>query len=385
MLRPAVYASCLFCFGVCFMLQAWDALSKYLEGAVTISVRRRQDPNLLFPSLAFCPSHGYNRSAMSEMGLHEEQWRVGGKYHPFHPPANRQEADEWFESSTYSAESLITSAYFFNGTSEKIKWLFRKGQWGNESFLAAQGVGSFDFGRCYVMSCLLPIQSFADFMRIRLNFPEGVDEIRMESFGRGMELFGIATNYWQGPVQQLVVRPGLNHFIEVKKSSLALLSQSGERCQKSCSLRNEMSCFYHASLRFMDRPICYWPILAPWSYDNATVCGSYDALYEANSIISKSKYRVNARSVCPPCCNSFDFTYSVRTAPSRIKNSALIIFYFQDLRTEFGEEKLLYDFNNIVAAVGGSIGLFLGFSFLEFSLKVFDCVRRKNRIIQVPI
>ncbi len=52
--------------------------------------------------------------------------------------------------------------------------------------------------------------------------------------------------------------------------------------------------------------------------------------------------------------------------------------YFRDHYVETSREVILYDGNTIVAAVGGSLGLFLGFSCLEFVTCLFDWVARKT-------
>ena len=40
------------------------------------------------------------------------------------------------------------------------------------------------------------------------------------------------------------------------------------------------------------------------------------------------------------------------------------------------EEYLLFDFNSIIASVGGSMGLFLSFSFLECLLISYDIIQK---------
>ncbi len=44
--------------------------------------------------------------------------------------------------------------------------------------------------------------------------------------------------------------------------------------------------------------------------------------------------------------------------------------YFGEIETTITKQVVLYDFNTIVAGIGGSLGLFLGFSFLDLGLKI---------------
>ena len=47
------------------------------------------------------------------------------------------------------------------------------------------------------------------------------------------------------------------------------------------------------------------------------------------------------------------------------ENSTILYLFYTDMAVPTHEEYLLYDFNAIVSAVGGSLGLFLGFSCYE--------------------
>ncbi len=60
--------------------------------------------------------------------------------------------------------------------------------------------------------------------------------------------------------------------------------------------------------------------------------------------------------------------------PFFTENHTEIYFYWENLDVLVEEEYLLMDFNAIVSAVGGSLGLFLGFSCLDFLLKMLSRV-----------
>ncbi len=47
------------------------------------------------------------------------------------------------------------------------------------------------------------------------------------------------------------------------------------------------------------------------------------------------------------------------------------------------EEYLLYDFNDIIAAVGGSLGLFLGFSCLQVAFRSNVCKSTRRHLLRV--
>lgn len=56
-----------------------------------------------------------------------------------------------------------------------------------------------------------------------------------------------------------------------------------------------------------------------------------------------------------------------------VPNGYMIFLSFHDGMLIREEEYFVYDFNAIVAAVGGGLGLFLGFSVLSVAMKLISC------------
>ena len=53
--------------------------------------------------------------------------------------------------------------------------------------------------------------------------------------------------------------------------------------------------------------------------------------------------------------------------------------YFKRVEETIVEEYVLVDFFDILAAVGGSMGLFLGFSFFDFGVGIKDWMNAKKQ------
>ena len=62
--------------------------------------------------------------------------------------------------------------------------------------------------------------------------------------------------------------------------------------------------------------------------------------------------------------------------------NAEIFFSFNTPTTMIIEEYLLYDFVGILGSVGGSLGLFLGFSFLGLFSELIDLLQSKLNKVQ---
>ena len=54
--------------------------------------------------------------------------------------------------------------------------------------------------------------------------------------------------------------------------------------------------------------------------------------------------------------------------PNNIESDKGIWFWLEGPKFKVEEEYLVYNFSGIVGTVGGSLGLFIGFSFLDFML-----------------
>ena len=75
-------------------------------------------------------------------------------------------------------------------------------------------------------------------------------------------------------------------------------------------------------------------------------------------------------SECPRPCEEIVIKTTKRSTPLEVEinpllNLSIIVMKYEDNQMDVLEEYLIFDFNAIVVAVGGSLGLFLGFSFFQ--------------------
>ena len=74
---------------------------------------------------------------------------------------------------------------------------------------------------------------------------------------------------------------------------------------------------------------------------------------------------------CPSTCTNTGYRVSV-TENQNFDDSVRFYVYYKNNDYSFSEETDMYDFNAIVAGVGGSLGLFLAFSCRGFLVGVLD-------------
>ena len=76
-----------------------------------------------------------------------------------------------------------------------------------------------------------------------------------------------------------------------------------------------------------------------------------------------------------PCIqNSFDIVATKRDIPGVASNKSWIMMYYPTNQTRIEAEYELFGLTSIIASVGGSMGLFLGFSCLDSAMGILEKV-----------
>ena len=69
--------------------------------------------------------------------------------------------------------------------------------------------------------------------------------------------------------------------------------------------------------------------------------------------------------LCPNSCTEISYEMTSKSIPHDLSDMAFISMYYQSDHLRLLEEYLVFDFTSILVAIGGSLGLFLGFSFFQ--------------------
>ena len=100
--------------------------------------------------------------------------------------------------------------------------------------------------------------------------------------------------------------------------------------------------------------------------------------YEAQFISYDKSDMVRSISVLKNIKTKTSEKIPMNAVSKPVETSAIFFFYSTtDIRVESVE--ILVDFNSFISSVGGSLGLFLGFSFLGFLSLFYDCIKTLYR------
>ena len=78
---------------------------------------------------------------------------------------------------------------------------------------------------------------------------------------------------------------------------------------------------------------------------------------------------------CSKACTTFQYTGKIKQFHNFTNNSREVIlgywFNFED-EVEVFEEYQIYEITNVIGSIGGTLGLFVGFSFFDISTKLIN-------------
>ena len=61
----------------------------------------------------------------------------------------------------------------------------------------------------------------------------------------------------------------------------------------------------------------------------------------------------------------------------KVNEEFWMYYYYETMETEINTESLIVDMSNLIGAIGGNMGLFLGFSFLSIFVFTLDLIQSK--------
>lgn len=126
--------------------------------------------------------------------------------------------------------------------------------------------------------------------------------------------------------------------------------------------------------------LCWIPLadffIKQMNISSIEACYTRENMNTINNVMQETMSKAESKIIsCPELCSADLFTLSENENPifsEKSENVTEVYLSWDDLDVLIEEEYLLLDFNAIVSAVGGSLGLFLGFSCLDFLLKLLS-------------
>lgn len=331
-----------------------------------------------------------------ELQIGDHQWGMETEFSNeslWTPPVSNQQLNEWWEKSTYSLNSIFKHVYYYEGEKggEYLTIFSDDPKLNNKSHSNVAKffeINSPVYGRCAILTFIRPVQNIADYIKVTLKYPEEMNIVKVFAFEKGLERFGITRDYWIGHFKLFNMKKDESYNLGIVKKTRELDPETAN-CLPDYTTDDWTMCLVEHTIALGKQKdiiqgcnMCYWPtikyILNSSETDN--VCRTTENLKCTFGVSTRALLRANSQRDCAVSCRVDEYSYHDRSTPYAIEGEGFSKFfmYFNQIEVEFSREHRLYDLNNIVAAVGGSMGLFLGFSFFETVLKVINMLSQKG-------
>ena len=190
--------------------------------------------------------------------------------------------------------------------------------------------------------------------------------------------FGIHLNVWKESEEFLV------HF-EINSSKSYELKLKSEQTnfianEDKCSTeKSYYQCIGQEILKFKYcYPLYYKDLVTLAAHQNLTICQTFLENSQMKSKLFEFLIESNSFQKCKPFCSFYGYKGKISQRQGGFaseiggSNSVTFIYSWQSTDLMISQEYLVYDIIGIIGSIGGSLGLFLGFSFLEFIIGILN-------------
>ena len=225
------------------------------------------------------------------------------------------------------------------------------------------------FGRCY-----------------SLQVPPNVTTVNVILFPHQTSVYVHAPGNFLGSSSKATAElmpPETRTAVEVLYETFKVLSFDGEKCQNDKGYRRD-NCLYSASqevIKAKYKNLSFVKLLilqeseneigctTPFHPDKSNICLEYNKAYEAVRIFEDITLRnlTKANQLCPKPCQQYTISFtSYKEMSSKYFNGAMLLIQFPKY-IRVSRSYYSYTLLELLAEVGGYVGLFLGVSIIQIS------------------
>ena len=359
-LKVSIYVTLFLAFVIFYL---YDQITQFIKGSTTFTTTFIKTENLPLPVLLVCIP-GVKQSAIDKYGYSTALEIIYDENEEY-KTANKTPLEMVMEQSLILGQDVDISISFFLGTSYHLNLGLSEDQ-----KLETKQVFSTS-GICYLIETKYPIQHFTESTWFSLTlkaknatFAEILSE---QSLHNNIQIFITSNDTWQGfylyswqyfdvPNVMIPIDTGIQSFVEINPRMINF--RNGVDDVKKCinDLIGKINCSH----------LCY-----PVAYNqigDLPDCKSYqDMMCMINNGYFNPYFDVNF-GLCLRPANAMVFKSKVIiTRPSKkFSDEIFLWFKYSTDQLEINEEVPILGVTTLIGSVGGSLGLFLGFSCYEY-------------------
>ena len=360
---------------LCFIFHANLQFKKFLHGDTTLATRALNMEKLKYPVITLCPTYSFKTDVIKLAGFPPNFW-MSLSPEDWNPNMTIKDWKDFLDNSTYRIDELASSIKLHNG------FVIDKLELKDNELITIKKVPTSYRGICYSISLNLLTESPTDYVKIYFKHPSKENDLNIFYHEAFEETYLMAFDYWimqpnmqilkseYGYSNELVVKhhwkkPGTancNEKATTKTQHYCIAQEIIEKC-KPCSFP------FHSILQEIEKKL----------EQKTKICSSPLELKDSQNCISKTI--INSRkSKCLRPCSLWMLELYPRQKPLHglVVNESVISFYYRHLEVEESKEYVLVDFVTALSGIGGSMGIFLGFSFLDIGFNIIKWIISKT-------
>ena len=251
--------------------------------------------------------------------------------------------------------------------------------------------------KCYKVSSDMEIRNgelLCNTMRFNIDkletdYPKGMKMIiASETNADGVVFTG-------GFVEGDVIEANFDLNAEPKTSTLVTMQQKNNEylpLTSNCSTENSLfQCIADITLELIMNGTCPTKCIPPINKSlvkfatkesKLPLCHNHEDNFCMGYMLLQRIMEVNTLESCPKSCKQVEYLGKVVNTDSLQRSWPVdmdveVCYGFETMRVKVDEEYLIYSFADMVGAIGGSFGLFLGFSFLDQLFVLLEMLQQK--------
>ncbi|XP_059096265.1 acid-sensing ion channel 5-like [Tigriopus californicus] len=342
-----------------FLLQSYLCVVKFLERKIVDETLTVEQDEEFLPCLTLC-GYPYRSDLTGNMIL------------------NRQLSHYCPPNATDFIECLGAGHFTLDDMVEDTQWLITgrsldKSWWGEATY-------NFFNGKCFTLRIDTPSKAnfVMDMVLMRFNWTT----LQRHKMNMRIQIHG-DEGYLPNPIYgkeflhrqivDFIPSPLKYTGVLVNKKKRTNINYPKGRCQEDPNW-DIIRCIEEYIIRKIG---CTYPWILRANLDGVKNCSTREEFGKLlgvhGAILNTSPSKLPKLTGCPPPCTLNDFAIATRDVNfgGVIGNSTGITYYLGTTNLEVTKETWLYDVNNLIGEIGGSLGLFLGASLLT----IFEVVQ----------
>ncbi len=371
-----------------FTWQAGDVIKKYSDGYTTISTKTVIDKKIASPWMSFYPSNAFKLNKAGRIGIHLPM------QHFLTTPNITSNNNDTFRNLTYILGVDFEVLIVIDGRETKEYQRLSMGKnilkgkqnetveiWMHEAYGYVTGI-------YYTMEIKRPFDIRMDYVSIIISFnktypAEDRPEFLTVYLSAPNEHFGIANAYWYGIEPfSFTLRKSTAAQLQFKTLRYTKFETGNDPCRHYLSNDSMVLCTMTIKAHVLLKDLLSKCANPCNSVSFKTIMANIDdsGLGECKTdedlacFMEVSHYgNLDDNQWCPDPCQGYEYTARIDRYDFVHPNGEFVLdFMPSSYRITVQEEVLLFDLATFIGSVGGSLGLFVGFSFYDFATFLSD-------------